>query len=44
MSPVLARSSTVMALATSAPGIERLAVRPATLEDAYFAHTRGGAA
>jgi len=29
----------VMALATSAPGIERLAVRPTTLEDVYFAHT-----
>jgi ABC-type multidrug transport system ATPase subunit len=34
----------VMELATSAPGIERLAVRPATLEDAYFVHTREGAA
>jgi hypothetical protein len=34
----------VMELATSAPGIERLALRPATLEDAYFAHTREGAA
>jgi ABC-type multidrug transport system ATPase subunit len=30
-------------LATAAPGIERLALRPATLEDAYFAHTRGSA-
>ncbi len=30
----------VLELATSAPGIERLALRPATLEDAYFAHTR----
>jgi ABC-2 type transport system ATP-binding protein len=34
----------VMELAASASGIERLAVRPATLEDAYFAHTREGAA
>jgi ABC-2 type transport system ATP-binding protein len=33
----------VMELAASAPGIERLALRPATLEDAYFAHTREGA-
>ena len=32
----------VMELATSAPGIERLALRPATLEDVYFAHTREG--
>jgi ABC-2 type transport system ATP-binding protein len=32
----------VMELATSAPGIDRLALRPATLEDAYFAHTLGG--
>jgi ABC-type multidrug transport system ATPase subunit len=28
-------------LAASAPGIERLALRPASLEDAYFARTRG---
>ena len=28
-------------LAGSAPGIERLALRPASLEDAYFARTRG---
>ena len=34
----------VMELATSAPGIDRLAVRPTTLEDAYFAHTREGVA
>ncbi len=34
----------VMELAASAPGIDRLAVRPATLEDAYFAHTQEGAA
>jgi ABC-2 type transport system ATP-binding protein len=34
----------VMELATSAPGIDRLAIRPATLEDAYFVHTREGAA
>jgi ABC-2 type transport system ATP-binding protein len=30
----------VVALAMEAPGIERLALRPATLEDAYFARTR----
>ncbi len=34
----------VIELATSAPGIDRLAIRAATLEDAYFAHTREGAA
>jgi ABC-2 type transport system ATP-binding protein len=34
----------VVELAGAAPGIERLALRPATLEDAYFAHTRDGAA
>jgi ABC-2 type transport system ATP-binding protein len=28
-------------LATAAPGIERLALRPASLEDVYFARTRG---
>ena len=27
-------------LATTAPGIERLALRPATLEDVYFARTQ----
>ena len=32
----------VIELAGAAPGIERLALRPATLEDAYFAHTREG--
>jgi len=32
----------VIELATSAPGIDRLAIRAATLEDAYFAHTREG--
>ena len=30
----------VVDLAAKAPGIERLALRPATLEDAYFARTR----
>jgi hypothetical protein len=30
----------VVALAMDAPGIERLALRPASLEDAYFAKTR----
>ena len=30
----------VIELATAAPGIERLALRPATLEDVYFARTR----
>ena len=30
----------VVDLAARAPGIERLALRPATLEDAYFARTR----
>ncbi|HET6576878.1 MAG TPA: ABC transporter ATP-binding protein [Gemmatimonadales bacterium] len=34
----------VVELAGSAPGIERLALRPATLEDAYFARTRDGVA
>jgi ABC-type multidrug transport system ATPase subunit len=34
----------VVELAGSAPGIERLALRPATLEDAYYARTRDGAA
>jgi ABC-2 type transport system ATP-binding protein len=34
----------VVELAGGAPGIERLALRPATLEDAYFARTRDGAA
>jgi ABC-2 type transport system ATP-binding protein len=34
----------VIELATAAAGIERLALRPATLEDVYFARTRGGAA
>ena len=34
----------VMELATPAAGIERLALRPASLEDAYFARTREGAA
>jgi ABC-2 type transport system ATP-binding protein len=32
----------VAALAMEAPGIERLALRPATLEDAYFAKTQPG--
>jgi len=32
----------VVALAMDAPGIERLALRPASLEDAYFAKTRPG--
>ena len=32
----------VIELAGAAPGIERLVLRPATLEDAYFAHTREG--
>ncbi len=31
----------VMELATTAPGIDRLALRPANLEDVYFARTRG---
>jgi hypothetical protein len=30
----------VVALAMEAPGIERLALRAASLEDAYFARTR----
>ena len=34
----------IVELAGAAPGIERLAIRPATLEDAYFARTREGAA
>ena len=34
----------VVELAGGAPGIERLALRPATLEDAYFARTQDGAA
>jgi ABC-2 type transport system ATP-binding protein len=34
----------VIELATAAAGIERLALRPATLEDVYFARTRGSAA
>jgi hypothetical protein len=34
----------VVELAGAAPGIERLALRPATLEDAYFARTLEGAA
>ena len=34
----------VVELATAAPGIERLALRPSSLEDAYFARTRDGAA
>ncbi|HEU5303583.1 MAG TPA: ABC transporter ATP-binding protein [Gemmatimonadales bacterium] len=33
----------VVELAGSAPGIERFALRPATLEDVYFARTRGSA-
>ena len=33
----------VMELAASAPGIERFALRPTTLEDAYFARTREAA-
>ena len=33
----------VVELAGGAPGIERLALRPATLEDAYFASTQDGA-
>ena len=33
----------VVELAGAAPGIERLAIRPATLEDAYFARTGDGA-
>jgi ABC-2 type transport system ATP-binding protein len=32
----------VVALAMDAPGIERLALRPASLEDVYFAKTRPG--
>jgi ABC-2 type transport system ATP-binding protein len=32
----------VVALAMAAPGIERLALRPASLEDAYFARTQAG--
>ena len=31
----------VIELAAAAPGIERLALRPPTLEDVYFARTRG---
>jgi hypothetical protein len=34
----------IVELAGAAPGIERLAIRPVTLEDAYFARTRDGAA
>jgi ABC-2 type transport system ATP-binding protein len=34
----------VVELAGAAPGIERLALRPVTLEDAYFACTRDGTA
>ncbi|HEX7338068.1 MAG TPA: ABC transporter ATP-binding protein [Gemmatimonadales bacterium] len=34
----------VVELAGSAPGIERLTLRPATLEDVYFARTQGTAA
>jgi ABC-2 type transport system ATP-binding protein len=34
----------VVELAGSAPGIERLVLRPASLEDAYFLRTRGDAA
>jgi ABC-type multidrug transport system ATPase subunit len=34
----------VIELATAAAGIERLALRPASLEDVYFARTRGGMA
>jgi ABC-type multidrug transport system ATPase subunit len=34
----------VIELATAAAGIERLALRPASLEDVYFAKTRGDAA
>jgi len=34
----------VVELATAAPGIERLSLRPVSLEDAYFARTREGAA
>jgi ABC-2 type transport system ATP-binding protein len=34
----------VVELATAASGIERLSLRPASLEDAYFARTREGAA
>jgi hypothetical protein len=34
----------VVELARAAPGIERLSLRPASLEDAYFARTREGAA
>ena len=34
----------VIELAGSAGGIDRLLLRPASLEDAYFARTRGGAA
>jgi ABC-type multidrug transport system ATPase subunit len=41
---IIGERESVMELATSAPGIDRLAVRPATLEDAYFVHTREGAA
>jgi len=33
----------VIELATAAAGIERLVLRPATLEDVYFARTRGSA-
>ena len=32
----------VVALAMDAPGIDRLALRPASLEDAYFARTQPG--
>ncbi len=39
---IVGERESVMELATSAPGIERLALRPATLEDAYFAHTARG--
>ena len=35
---------TVVDLAGSAPGIERFALRPATLEDVYFARTQNSAA
>jgi ABC-type multidrug transport system ATPase subunit len=34
----------VIELATSASGIQRLALRPASLEDVYFARTAGSAA
>jgi ABC-2 type transport system ATP-binding protein len=40
---ISAEREAVLELATTAPGIERLALRPASLEDVYFLRTRGGA-